>query len=234
MFSLIKTDEQDVYASHIFAINISQDSKIKVIALNQNYDKLISVNFYENIIKNGEEIKDRRLYILNRDSEKWVTKNNTKGVDFLINSCEKDIFDLIENDNFNNHEILQKCKKIHEKFIVPNVINVKSISDVSNLLSCAFNFDDSVIFDIKNEDEKLIFSIYSSWGFSINLICDNNAEYNFSIDDKDSLKNGANIILENDYIYFVNSTSVKNVEEIEDLKFIKTKSLSYEFFVNID
>ena len=118
MFSLIKTDEQDVYASHIFAINISQDSKIKVIDFNQNYDKLISVNFYENIIKNGEEIKDRRLYILNRDSEKWVTKNNTKGIDFLINSCEKDIFDLIENDNFNNHEILQKCKKIHEKFII--------------------------------------------------------------------------------------------------------------------
>lgn len=233
MFSLIKTDEQEVYTSHIFAINISQDAKIKVIAFNQNYDKLISVDFFKNVIKDGEEIKDRRLFILNKDCEKWITKNDTKGYEFLLNSCEQDVFDLIENDDYNNQEALEKCKEIHEKNNIPNIINVKTINDVSNLLSCVFNFDDSILFDIKNEDENLVFTIYSDWGYSINLICDKDAEYNFSMTDKDMLKDGATIILENDFIYFVNSTSIKNIEEIEDLKFIKTKNLSYELFVNI-
>ena len=239
MIVKVLTKDNREYYSTVFAkINTGWNQQYIVFDDEKKFDLVRVYELTPSII--------RKVFIIDNDTSNWIFKDkitvssNTEyekcgGLDWIINDLE--LFDLIINGNKLDESILKKAKQLNNKIIKKEWHEIKTQKDIENLFSAAWGFHDSHVQDIKftniidntYDPSKVQVCFTSCWNCDIILefesdvlihYISNDQAYNEFFD--------ANILFEDDYIYWIGE-NIKSLAELKDYHiYFRGRSLKWK------
>ena len=180
------------------------------IVFNKEKTRLIRWSHY---VKNTEYIIPQ-LLIVNADENKWKDFGvRCKFVDFL----DRKLIDSFIDNEDQPEDILEKCRVLDAEYIYEEYKEIKTETDIENLLYTVGGFHDAFIAKEElKEDGTLYLLMDGTWGCKIEIWFWGDLEYSTSSrnpDETDLYWYGSTLILQDGFVYFIDETDM-TVDEI--------------------
>lgn len=211
MIAKIKT-KRGLYDSIVFAI-FNKGWKSEVVVFNQDYSALQLVKIWQ---------PKRNVFIYNTEKDNdWIDKQKVEGYGWVLEKITKKYFKTRINDT----AILDKCETLQKTVDDCDCFDIKTKTDVDNLLAVSFGFHDSYIKDMYIESGKQYIHFDTTWGCEILFELDGNVETNLfkdfgriAIGDYYPLIMDSAIFFENGIIHWVDDEYVQSIADLDKSK----------------
>lgn len=218
MYAWVTLDkDRPPYLSTIFARAIHKGNWGKYeegyheycVVLNENKNKLISVDTYQKGDKNIEV----HIATVTADMEHWIPKKYYGSFDFLKKYDPETLSSTISQVD------LQKCIEIDRDYHYQEWHEIRTEKDAEILLDLSGDFHDAFIDELDVNKDQMIIKFGKAWGIQMELIFDGNPTYKLDPDiDYYTWWSDCSLIFDDGYWYLCDLPEVKSIpKKSEDL-----------------
>ena len=169
-----------------------------------------------------------QILIVDAAQDHWIkNEDGIGGVDFL----PKELADDLSTSGILPQDIRERCNQIESQFLYEQYREIKSEQDITNFYYVSGCFHDARIKEQRMLHDGSLYVLFDGiWGCSIEIWLSGNVEYDTSSrnpDECDPYWYGSTLLLQDDFVYFVDEEDFKVDEISSGYCWFKARHMKY-------